>query len=93
MKIDHFIEWENEIEKFCHYNHLDFEKIKGLSRCNGYDFLILYCNEQNIQETGLLDDRSLPSVMLIKKANGDLVIETTEFADLYLKSDDHHSNL
>lgn len=88
MRIDHFAEWENEIELFCNKKNIDFNRIKKLSRCNGNDFLILYYSEYDGYEKDMLDDKPLPSVMLIKKEDDSLVIEMTKYAEQYLKRTD-----
>lgn len=86
---ERFTEWSADIQSFCKENNLSFEKAKKSSKSWGKDFLILAHHDPEKGKTGLLDDTPMPAVLLItKEEDGNLVFETTEFTEKYLRNDE-----
>lgn len=84
-----FDEWESEIKSYCSQNKLNFEKAKSMSQSFGKDILVLQYYDANSESVkkglGLLDETPMPIVLLVRKENGDLVFEQTEYTKKYLK--------
>ena len=83
-----FNQWENEIRDYCINNNLNFEKAKKMPKCWGKDDLILQYFDPDCEAVkkglGLLDETPMPVVLWIKKINGNLVFEQTEYTRTYL---------
>lgn len=76
--------WENEIRDYCIKNNLDFEKAKKMPKSWGKDDIALQYVDDNEGELGLLDETPAPVVLWIKRINGELVFEQTEYTRKYL---------
>lgn len=83
-----FNQWENEIRDYCKNNNLDFEKAKKMPKSWGKDDIALQYVDPNCNAIkkglGLLDETPAPVVLWIKKINGNLVFEQTEYTKTYL---------
>lgn len=85
MRIDHFKDWEKEIQSYCDRMNFDFEKLKKLSKGNGLDFLIFVFVDTEKKMNGLMEDTPSPVILIVKKKKDEILFETTEYTDLYLK--------
>ncbi|MBQ8568468.1 MAG: hypothetical protein IJ446_04550 [Oscillospiraceae bacterium] len=79
-----FEDWSDEIRTYCYNNNLSFDKVQKLSQCWGSNFLALQYHDPEKGKNGLLDDTPMPLVLLISKANNELVFEQTEYTKKYL---------
>ena len=79
-----FEDWSDEIRIYCYNNNLSFDKVQKLSQCWGSNFLALQYHDPEKGKNGLLDDTPMPLVLLISKANNELVFEQTEYTKKYL---------
>lgn len=79
-----FDEWSNDIINYCLENDLDFERLKKLSQCCGDNFLALQYHDERKQIKGLLDETTMPPVLLIENKNNNLVFTQTEYTKKYL---------
>jgi len=79
-----FDEWSNEIKSFCANNSLDFDKAKSMSQSWGKDFVALAYYDKSKGTNGLLDDKPMPLVLLIKKTSDGLSFEQTENTKKYI---------
>lgn len=77
--------WENEIRDYCIKNNLDFEKARKMPKSWGKDDIALQYVDDNEGELGLLDETPAPVVLWIKRINGELVFEQTEYTRKYLE--------
>lgn len=79
-----FNQWENEIKDYCVKNNLDFNKAKKMPKCWGKDIVALQFIDKEKGKMGLLDDTPAPAVLWIKRINGELIFEQTEYTRKYL---------
>lgn len=80
-----FVEWSDDIKKFCSENGYSFDKASKLSKCWGKDDLILQYHDPEKGKLGLRDETPMPVVLAIyKQPDGSLRFEQTEHTRKYL---------
>ena len=79
-----FEDWANEIENYCRMNGLSFEKAKQLCRSANADSMFLQYHDPAKGNEGLRDETPMPLVLYIRKENGKLIFEQTEYTRKYL---------
>jgi hypothetical protein len=79
-----FSEWENDIQKYCLDNGLNFAKAKQCGQCWRPGLLMLQHIDTKKGQLGLQDETPAPIVLTIRKDDGSLVFEQTEHTHRYL---------
>ena len=79
-----FEDWADEIEKYCRMNGLNFEKAKRLYKNFGLNNIGLLYHDPAKGNEGLRDETPMPLVLYIRKENGKLIFEQTEYTHKYI---------
>ncbi len=82
--IDLFDKYEQEIEKYCDNNGLDFSKTKGMGCCFGKTHLIIQYVDYEKGKRGLLDETPAPVVLEMEIVEGKPQFKQTQYTKQYL---------
>ena len=81
---ERFIEWEDDIKRYCKNHSLNYKKAKNLVSCWNEDMLVLQHHDPEKGEMGLLDETPAPVVLIIFREPHGLRFEQTQYTKQYL---------
>lgn len=83
-----FLEWEDQIRKYCEENNLSFEKAKTMSECYNKDMLVLQYFDPECESVklglGLQDETPMPPVLWMHRTENGVRFDQTEYTQQYL---------